>query len=405
MTTLLSINNYFYPRGGAEVVFLEHGKLFEEAGWAVVPFCMQHPNNLSTEWSKYFIDELEFGGSYSAVQKIGMAAKVVYSFEARARLRALLATVRPKIAHAHNIYHHLSPSIFHELRAQQIPVVLTLHDLKLACPAYKMLKGDSICEQCKGGHLRNVIRNRCVKGSLALSGLVWLEATLHQQLGTYRNCVDRFVVPSAFYAQKLVEWGWPADRFVHIPNFIDPHRFTPEFEPGRYFLYFGRLSEEKGLATFVRAVAEAGVKGVVVGTGALEAELRELAHGVGADVEFAGYQTGTALHDYIRGARAVVLPSEWYENAPLSVMEAYALGKPVIGARIGGIPELIRNEQTGLTFGSGSVPELVAALRRVTDLEAGSLASMGREGRLWMETDFSATRYLASMRSLYQSLT
>ncbi len=404
MSTLLSINNYYYVRGGAEVVFLEHNRLFEKAGWNVVPFSMQHPNNLSSEWAPHFIDELEFGGAYSPWQKIRMAAKAVYSTEAQEKVGDLINRVKPKLAHAHNIYHHLSPAILRTLHDASVPVVLTLHDLKIACPSYHMLSAGEVCERCKGGKLRNVVVHRCMKGSVALSGLVWLEATLHRALNTYLDCVDRFVVPSQFLLNKLVEWGWPRERFLHIPNFVDAHKLVPNFRPGEYFVYVGRLSKEKGLDTLIRAVAKSGTKGLVVGTGPMEQVLKGLVQDLGADVKFAGYQTGDALHDCIRGARALVLPSEWYENAPLSILEAHALGKPVIGAKIGGIPEMVLEGVTGHTFASRSVDELAALLQQYASTNEAEVVRLGKEANRIVLSDYSPARYVESVQKLYREL-
>lgn len=401
MPTLLSINNYYYRRGGAEVVFLEQNRMFEDSGWNVVPFAMQHPSNLSSPWSKYFVDEIEFGADYSLWEKLLKVPKVIYSFEARRKLGALLNDARPDIAHAHNVYHHISPSIFGVLKRHHIPTILTLHDLKLACPAYKMLTHDGICERCKSGNLSHVVRNRCVKNSLALSGMIWLEASVQRMLGCYADNVDRFITPSRFYLEKLVEWGWDRRRFTHIPNFVDVNALQPDFNIGQAFLYFGRLAPEKGLGTLIHAAAQARVPLWIVGTGPEEAALKQLAADIGSDVQFLGYKTGSELHELVRRARAVVLPSEWYENAPMSVLEAYALGRPVIGAAIGGIPELIREHETGISFASGNVEDLAAALRQFAGLSGAQLAEMGRAARAWVEKDFTVTRYLERLVHLY----
>lgn len=403
MSTLLSINNYYYYRGGAETVFLEHNRMFEDGGWTVVPFAMKHPLNLPTPWSRHFVEEIEFGQQYSPVQQLSRAAKVIYSFEARAKLAALLDDTRPAVAHGHNIYHHISPSILGLLKQRNVPTVLTLHDLKIACPAYNMLAPDGICERCRGG-LHNVLLNKCIKGSTALSGVVMLEAMLHRMLGSYRDCVDRFVVPSKFYIDKLTQWGIPAARFRHVPNFVDAARYTPFFEAGARFLFFGRLSREKGIATLIRAAALARVPLSVAGTGPQLDELRALAQQSGADVEFLGYLAGAALHGAISEALAVVLPSEWYENAPMSVLEGYALGKPVIGARIGGIGELIRENETGMGFASGDVQSLAAALSDFAALDPARIAEMGRRGRQWVEGEFSVERYRERILEVYREL-
>ena len=171
MATLLAINNYYYYRGGAETLFLEHNRIFQDLGWQVVPFAMRHAQNLATPWSEFFVDEVEFGNDYSLREKLVRVPKVIYSFEAREKLARLLKAVEPDVCHAHNIYHHISPSILGLLKRRGIPTVLTLHDLKIACPAYSMLTHDGICERCRGGRLYNVLAHRCIKGSRALSAI------------------------------------------------------------------------------------------------------------------------------------------------------------------------------------------------------------------------------------------
>ena len=403
-STLLSINNYYYRRGGAEVVFLEQNRLFEEMGWLVVPFSMRHDKNLESPWQDYFAKEIEFSQVYSFWQKATRAAKVIYSFEARRKIAALALRVKPDVAHAHNVYHHISPAIFSQLKALDIPTVLTLHDLKIACPAYKMLTHDGICERCKDGAIWNVAKHRCVKESLSLSAVIMLESAMHRLLGCYSRYIDRFVVPSRFYLEKLVEWGWPRERFTYVPNFVDVEQLRPRGKPGKAFLFFGRLGPEKGLVTFVKAVALAGVKGWIVGTGPEEEKLRRLACDIGADVEFLGYRTGNDLFDSIRGARAMVLPSEWYENAPISVLEAYALERPVIGADIGGIPELICPGETGEIFVSGDAESLAKRLRQFSAMSDHDILAMGKEGRAWVERDFTASHYRERLLELYRGL-
>lgn len=401
MTTLLSVNNYHYYRGGAETIFLEQNRLFGERGWDVVPFSMHHPANLPTPWSRFFVDELELGSNYSLGGKLVRVPKVLYSLEARRKLDRLLAEVQPDVCHAHNIYHHISPSILSLLHDRQIPVVLTLHDLKLACPAYNMLASDGVCERCRGGRLYNVLVHRCIKGSTALSALALAEAVLHRMLRTYTGCVSRFVVPSRFLMEKLCDWGLPREQFSHVPNFIAVDRYRPQPAAGKDILYVGRVAREKGLTTLIRAAAAAKARIRIAGTGPQLDELRGLAGRLEADVEFLGYLTGDSLQAAIAAARAVVLPSECYENAPMSILEAYALGKPVIGARIGGIPELLREGATGFGFASGDVESLAATLRRILDLADPAVEAMGRNGRRWLEEDFTADLYVERLTSVY----
>lgn len=383
------------------MVFFDHNRLFEDAGWAVVPFSMQSALNEPSPYSVHFVSETEGADRQSPIAKITRAASAIYSLEAARRMRGLLALIRPRVAHAHNIYHHLSPSVLVELRRREVPIVLTLHDLKLACPAYKMHSRGAVCEACRGGALRNVVRNRCIKDSAAMSALVWLESTVHKMLDIYMRTVTRFVVPSRFFLDKFAQWGLDTSRFVHIPNSIDVDALQASEDPGDAFVYLGRLVPEKGVATLVRAAAQARVRLRVIGAGPEEATLRRLAGDLGADVEFTGYLSGSKLRAAICSARAVVIPSEWYENAPLSVMEASALGRPIIGANIGGIPELIRPEETGFVFESGNKDSLVEVLERVRRLEPSRLRRMGAAGRAWMKAEFSSSAYRDRMLALY----
>lgn len=404
--TLLAINNYHYRRGGAEAIFLDQMDMFSRAGWTTVPFAMQHPANLASEWSSYFVPEIEFGRQGGIVEKIEHSLEVIYSRKAKASLGKLIDRVRPDIAHAHNVYHHISPSIFPLLKRRGVPTVMTVHDLKLACPSYKMLAPDGICERCKGNKIYNVLLHRCMKQSVALSGLVMVETAVHRALRLYRDHIDRLVVPSRFYEEKLVEWGWPRDGLVHIPNFVDqaitdnPVSITE----GDYFLFAGRLAPEKGVATLIRAAARAKIKLQIAGTGPDEAQLRSLAAAEGADVTFLGYLSGQQLHGAIAAARALVLPSEWYENAPVSILEAYALGRPVVGAAIGGIPELIRPGETGLTARSGDAEDLARALSAIDGLSPEQRRDLGAQGRAWVESSFSQAAFLDRTRALYRDL-
>jgi glycosyltransferase involved in cell wall biosynthesis len=401
---LLAINNYFYRRGGAESVFLDHIDLFVAAGWDVVPFAMEHPDNLPSPWSDYFVSEIEYGRSSGPLTKVKQAAKIIFSLEARRKIRALIRRAPPAVAHAHNVYHHISPSIFETLKAEGVPIVMTTHDLKLACPAYKMLNQGRVCERCRGGQIYNVLLHRCVKDSVAVSGLVFLETLIHRSFGLYRDTLDRLVTPSRFYRDKLVEWGWDADRIAYIPNCIDANRFTPRPDESNYFVYAGRLAPEKGLATLVHAAALSRQRLVLAGTGPEEAALRRLALELDADVAFAGYLDKPELQRLIGEALALVLPSEWYENAPISVLEAYALGRPVIGTRIGGIPELVVHNETGILVEPGDVAMLAEALAGIASLPRTARNKLGTAGRDWVRREFSPDKYRDRTMELYDGV-
>lgn len=401
---LLSVNNYHYRRGGAEAVYLDHASLFESMGWENAFFSMHHPQNLESKWSEYFVDEIELGNDYSWWDKAKMAAKVINSGEAARKISSLIDNWRPDVVHAHGIYHHLSPSILPAISRAGIPVVLTAHDLKLACPAYKMMNSNGVCESCKSGNFTHLLKNRCIHGSVAMSGLVMLEAYFHGIRKTYLNNLTKITTPSQFFKSKLVEWGWPEAMIEYVPNFIELDNYQPNYQPGKYFLYFGRLSAEKGVETLIKACAQKGYKLVVAGSGPIEHELKALAANLGAEVDFKGFCSGDTLFDLVKQSRAIVLPSEWYENAPISILEAYALGKIVIGADIGGIPEMIEPERTGFLFDSGDVEQLVGCLEKVYLGNDSDIEKMGRQAREFMELNYGKEKYLNQMVGLYEAI-
>lgn len=398
---LLSANAYHYRRGGADIVYLNHTKLMQENGWTTSSFAMHHPENLPCEDATYFAEEIDYARGGSIAEKLVQAGRIIYSFEAKQKLARLLDSRPIDIAHIHNIYHHQSPSILVELKRRRIPTVLTAHDLKLACPAYTMLNAAGVCECCKGGRTWNVLLNRCIKGSVAASALIMLESSLHKALNIYARNVDKIIAPSRFYRDKLIEWGFDADQIEHIPNFIpDRHDIEPQIG-GNYALYFGRLSKEKGLATLIRAAAKSGVPLKLAGRGPQEAELQALTKELKAPVSFAGFQSGDALWALVDGAFATVLPSEWYENGPLSALEAFQRGKPMIGARIGGIPELIVEGKTGWLFEPRDVESLTRALMTARDTPKASLVTMADACRAFVAQHHSPGIYYSRMYLLY----
>lgn len=404
MPRLLNINAYHYRRGGSDAVYLEHGALFEAAGWQSGWFAMHHPKNEPTPWSRYFVDEAELGRDYSLARKLVIAGRVIHSPAHGRAMDRLLDDFPADIAHVHLIQHHIAPTILAALRRRGVPIVFTAHSLKLLCPAQRMHDGQGVCERCKPHAVWHCAARRCMHGQLPLSLLIAGESAAHRLSGAWRVGLDRIVCPSRFYLEKHAEWGWPREKLAYIPNDFDVPPLAEVPSPGDYLCYFGRLSFEKGLSTVVRACAASGMKLALVGEGPEEDALRRLAAETGADVIFHGRQAGEALFAIVRGARACVLASEWYENAPKSVLEAFGLGKTVIGADIGGISELVAPGETGWLFESGSVGALAAVLRTVGALPDAMLIEMGGRAADFARREFSTALYLQRMRALYAEL-
>lgn len=401
---LLSVNNFHYRRAGSDAAFLDHDRLFARRGWQTAVFSMAHRDNVDSPWSSHFVDEIELARDYPPMTRLRLAAKVIYSVEARDRLMRLLNRFRPDVVHVHSVYHHLSPSVLSVLRGTGVPVVLTAHDYKLACPAYKMFDGGTVCEDCRGGRILPLVRKRCIHGSLAMSSLVAVEAVVHRALGSYARSVARIVCPSRFLMTKLAEWGWPEAQLSWVPNFFDPGLWQPRFEPGGHFLYFGRLAPEKGLVTLIRAAADSGSRVSIVGWGRERDGLERLAAGARARVEFLDRVGPEALAAMIRECRAVVLPAVWYENASLAVLEAFACGKPVIASRIGGNPELVQAGVNGWLVPPGDEGALAEVLREVDAMPDAALEALGRRAHDWVHRHRGPDRYYDAMLSLYRSL-
>jgi len=307
------------------------------------------------------------------------------------------------VAHLHNIAHQLSPSILGPLRMAGMRVVQSLHDYKLVCPTYRLYVDGQVCERCRGGRYFEAIRHRCNQGSWRASFLNAVEMTLHHWILTSYRRIDAFVAPSRFMKQKVVEFGIPERKVMYLPLYLDLSEFADSAENGDAVVYVGRLSDEKGLLTLLRAMAEVpGASLVIVGEGPMEETLRQEAErSAPGRVNFTGYLDGPELKSVVGSARCVVVPSEWYENSPLTIFESFALGRPVVGSRIGGIPEFVIHEQTGLLFDPGDVEGLAENLRRLVD-DPGLARELGREARTYIEALTDRERHLAGLERVYR---
>jgi glycosyltransferase involved in cell wall biosynthesis len=402
---VLMVNKFQYPKGGAELYMYGLAALLEQQGVGVRYFGMRHPRNVDSDTSRHYVSEIDFEQPPPGIGRLRVAARAVYSVEARRRMSALIADEAPfDIAHLHNVYHQLSPSILAPLHRAGIPVVMTVHDYKLVCPVYTLVSHGEMCERCVGGHFQNAVLRRCNRGSLAGSALVAGETWLHRTLRLWEHGVDVFVTPSSYLREKLIAGGYPADRVVALPNFVDSVRFRAHPQPGGYFLYMGRLSHEKGVETLIEAVAGTPLELRIAGEGPERQRLEAMSAAAGARVEFLGHRSGDDLERLMAGARAVVVPSRWPENCPLVVLEAMAVAKPLVASRVGGIPELVRDGEEALLVRHGEVAPLREAMLR---LQASDELTerLGAAGRRRAEELYSPARHLASVATVYRQAT
>ncbi|HEV8155699.1 MAG TPA: glycosyltransferase family 4 protein, partial [Gaiellales bacterium] len=246
------VNKFLHEKGGAELYMYRLAGLLEDRDVTVRYFGMRHPRNLPSPTERWYVSQVDFENPRTVRERMRVAGRMVYSTQARSRLGGLLAAEsRFDIAHLHNIYHQLSPSLLAPLRAAGVPVVMTVHDYKLVCPVYTLTSHGTMCERCVGGSFQNAVRLRCERGSLPGSALVAGETWLHRRLRLWDRGIDLFVTPSSYMRDKLLAGGYPADRVIAVPNVVDPDQFTPSQEPGSHMLYLGRLSHEKGVETLI----------------------------------------------------------------------------------------------------------------------------------------------------------
>lgn len=362
---ILLVNKYFFLRGGSEASFFEEAALLEKRGHRVVHFAMAHPRNLHSPFSSYFVSRVDFEGSASWLRKAKAGGRMLYSWEARRRLGALIKAEKPDVAHLHNIYHHISPSILPVLKKAGVPVVLTFHDYKFLCPVYTLYRDGGPCEECRSGRFIHCLQHRCSKRSYLKSAWNTLEMVLHHPVLHIYDLVDCFICPSRSLKNRMA--GRIDDRKLFVlPNFISE---SPSFGPrsdGKTIVYFGRLSAEKGLLTLLRAVQGLDARCLIIGDGPQRTSLEKRARERRLDrVTFLGFRSAAEVRGYVRDAAFTILPSEWYENSPRAVLESFALGKAVVASRIGGLPELVKDEETGLTFQAGNALELKEKIIRL----------------------------------------
>ena len=358
---ILLVNKFYYPRGGDCIVMMNTERLLLDAGYDVAVYAMQYPGTMDSPYKKYFAPEVNFSGNAS--QKMEAAKRTLGWGEVKASFEALLDDFQPDVVHLHNIHSYLSPVLGQIAHRRGIRVVWTLHDYKLLCPAYTCTRSGRPCELCFL-QKSNVLHHRCMKGSLAASTIAWLEAKKWNRK-VLESFTDAFICPSEFMASKMLSGGFNPEKLKVLCNFVDPEKLqrlqsaeVNHREP--YYCYVGRLSEEKGVRTLLKVAAQSEHHLRIAGNGPLAEELKATyAHC--PQIEFLGHLDAQAVASLLSHAKCSVIPSECYENNPLGVIESLCAGTPVVGAEIGGIPELI-GPDTGIIFASGNAQALATAI-------------------------------------------
>lgn len=360
------VNKFLYPNGGSETYIFKLGEYLLAQGHEVQYFGMEHEGRCVGNSVEAYTSDMDFHNA-SKMDKLTYPLKTIYSSEARKKIRLVLDDFQPDVVHLNNFNYQLTPSMILEIKKwrkdtkRKCKIVFTAHDYQLVCPNHMLNNPNTRqnCEKCLGGNFLNCTKGKCIHGSTAKSAIGTMEATFWKLNGVYKH-IDAMICCSHFMKSKLDTNPLFAKKTVALHNFIDKVEWQ-ETEKKDYVLYFGRFSEEKGIGTLIQVCKELpDVQFIFAGTGPLE----ETINGI-PNIKNVGFQKGKALEQLIREARFSIYPSEWYENCPFSVMESQMYGTPVLGADIGGIPELIQVGKTGELFESGNANELKSKINKL----------------------------------------
>ncbi len=401
---ILFCNKYNYAFSGTEIYLFGAMELLRSRGHEVALFSMADPRGEPTPYDRHFMPHTDFKRPAGWLHKAKLAGHAIYSWEARRRIRAMIADFRPDVAHVRNIYHHLSPAILWELKAQNVPVLYHLNDFKVLCSSYNLVLRGEACEACKGGNFWRALQKKCQPEWGARMTLA-AEAYLHKWLGSYRKCVDCFLAPSQFVRDKFVEHGWDPARFEVLPHFQPVKAVTQRNAENAPLLYFGRLSQEKGVDELLQAMRRLPhLRLIVAGDGPERTRLQRLAAELElANVEFAGHLRGEALDRAIANSRFTILPSHAYETLGKTILESYAAGRTVVATDLGSRRELVQPGKTGLLYRAGDVAQLVSAIQFLSS-QPERADAMGHAGWERVRQNHTPQAHYAALMALYERL-
>jgi glycosyltransferase involved in cell wall biosynthesis len=411
---ILHVNKFFDLRGGAE--FYLHALMAKQtaAGHEVHAFATRSEKDLPSVDRDYFVHRFSYDKQEGPLIDAKKAVNYIWNREAEKSFERMLREVKPDVIHLHNIYHHLSTSILRAVRRSGVRCVQTLHDYKLACPNYKMFTEGKPCERCKGGHYSQAIRHNCQNGFFP-SLLAATEMGLTKFGQSYERTVSTFICPSQFLLDKMIAWGEPPSKFVHLANPVElRHSAKRTFSEAdiqrsghstsQPYVYIGRLSQEKGVETLVRAFARmTSIELEIIGQGPEGLMLERLAKELGAaNIRFLGFMSGDELAKHRMESRALLMPTLMYENSSLAILEALADGVPVIASDVGGIPELVQDGINGFLVKPGSVDDWFEAINQIEDFTQEQIKEMGEAGNAIAKNNHNWEDHLKKLDGIYK---
>lgn len=406
---ILQINNFHYIRGGSDRVYFDTIELLSKEGLDVISFSSLNPKNFESKDSNFFVSDVEFDKAKGFKKKIEATSNFLYNKESVTKLQELINDKQPDVAHLHIFQSRLSSAIVKVLKDNNVPIVMTVHEYKMLCPVYTFLDNEgNICEKCASSkNYFNALFHKCNNGNFAKSALSALESFNRDLFFSYVQNIDHFIMVSDFIKKKHIQYERNFEKKSSLLyNFTDLEKFKPNHNKGDYFLYCGRLSHEKGIKTLIDAFSELSeIPLKIVGDGPLRKELEDIVSDLKLNnIEFLGFKSGEELEDLIRNCSFTIVPSEWYENNPMSVIESFAYGKPVIGSRIGGIPELVEDEITGYVFESKNISQLISVIGKAHFLDSIRYEILSKNVRVFAQENFDSKKYLNKLIGIYNKV-
>jgi glycosyltransferase involved in cell wall biosynthesis len=401
---ILICNKFYFNFGGTDVYLAQLEEMLTGKGHQVGIFSTNHPSNRPSNYQQFFVPYVDFKDpSLGLFSKIKLSKRLIYNGKARKPLGRLIKQFRPDVAHVRNIYHHISPSAFWELKSQGIPVVYHINDFKSICPNYNLVSHGRVCERCKVGKYWHAFTEQCHSTSLGSNLTLCAEAYIHKWLRTYEKCVDRFIAPSEFSRNKLIEYGFDENKIDVLAHF---QALLPEADAASlydYILCFGRLSSEKGVEDLLMAMKKLPrINLVVAGDGPERQKLESWSAAQGLNnVRFTGRLDGRDLQEMIRGARFTVMPSLVYETLGKVILESYALGRPVVASNLGTRPEFVKHGSTGLLYEPYNIDDLTEKISSLYS-QPELCRQMGQKGRELLAEKHSPEEYYEKLMGIYE---
>lgn len=399
---ILLVNKFHYLKGGSEKYYFDLANLLKDHGHEVAFFSMKDDRNIKTDCKEYFVENSDMNS-----KNIFKALDVIYSKKNEKAMEKALDDFKPDIVHLNNFQRQLSASIIKPIKKRKIPIVFTAHDLQAICPAIVMLDNEkNICEQCIKGKYINCVKKKCVKNSSLKSLLGAIEGKYYRNKKIYSKQIDKIITPSEFYKIKLEEEGIDGSKIIALHNFIDIDDYNVKIEDEDYALYFGRIIKEKGVLNLIQAFRNIENHQLFIAGDGPDIEIVKKYiknNKLEEKIKLLGFLSSDQVKDYVRKARFIVVPSVWYENCPYSVLETLAMGKPIIGSNLGGIPELVKNNETGYIYKYDNINDLTDKMREFFE-NKNKAEELGKNAKEKAKEDFSKEAYYNKIIEIYKGV-